>query len=154
MDLSTAGVKLAYCVETTAGTRPTTGYTNIDGVKSIPGYNTEPNQLDSTTLAATEYKTYVAGLKDISGSQAYGFNLSDGLLTAWESLVTAYNTGKASNLATWFAVVIPGMTKAFFFEGEPSPMGLGSIGVDQVLETEGYITTNKIHGWDTKPTIT
>ena len=153
MDLSTAGVKLAYCVETTAGTRPTTGYTNIDGVKSIPGYNQEPNQLDSTTLAATEYKTYVAGLKDISGSQAYGFNLSDDLLTAWGTLVSAYTTGKASSKATWFAVVIPGMTKAFFFTGEPSPMGLGSIGVDAVLETEAYITTNSIHGWDTKPTI-
>ena len=29
IDLSTIGVQLHYCVETTAGTRPTTGYTRI-----------------------------------------------------------------------------------------------------------------------------
>ena len=36
IDLSTAGVHFYYAVETTAGTRPTTGYIDLPGIKSTP----------------------------------------------------------------------------------------------------------------------
>ena len=48
--LSTAGMTLQYCVEETASTRPTTGYTKIPEVKSMPSFNPSPNTIDSTTL--------------------------------------------------------------------------------------------------------
>ena len=35
INLSTAGVQLAYCVETTAGTRPTEDFIRIKGIKRI-----------------------------------------------------------------------------------------------------------------------
>ena len=54
IDLSTAGVKLYRAVETTPGTRPTTGYTHVPGIKSIPELNPEPDNLETTTLEATE----------------------------------------------------------------------------------------------------
>lgn len=57
--LSTAGMTLQYAVETSAGTRPTTGYTKIPEVKSMPSFNPSPNTIDSTTLEETEYMTYV-----------------------------------------------------------------------------------------------
>ena len=62
--LSTAGMTLQYAVETSAGTRPTTGYIKIPEVKSMPSFNPSPNPIDSTTLEETEYMTYVQGLKD------------------------------------------------------------------------------------------
>ena len=62
---STAGMYLAYCVESTAGSRPTSGYTTIPEVKSIPSFNPSPEGIESTTLSETEYKTYVKGLKDL-----------------------------------------------------------------------------------------
>ena len=37
--LSTAGIHLKYAVEETAGTRPTTGYTDLLGVKTTPSLN-------------------------------------------------------------------------------------------------------------------
>lgn len=47
IDLSTAGIKVAYAIEETAGTKPT-AFTNIPNPKSIP--DTNPNRLLMTPL--------------------------------------------------------------------------------------------------------
>ena len=90
--LSTAGMTLQYAVETSAGTRPTTGYTKIPEVKSMPSFNPSPNTIDSTTLEETEYMTYVQGLKDLGGALEYGANLTEDLIDAWDTLMGAYDT--------------------------------------------------------------
>lgn len=152
IDLSTAGVTLQYAVETTSGTRPTTDYTAFTGIKSIPDLNPEPTSLDTTTLDATEWKTYIPGLKDPGGALSFTANNTEEFQTEWEALIEAAQTGKESGYAVWFAIVIPGLTKAFYFTGDPSPLGLSAIEVDAVLEISPYITPTQIHGWDTKPT--
>lgn len=55
--VSTAGMFLKYCVEANAGTRPTSGYTVIPGVKAIPAIFNDPNMLQSTPLSATKNHT-------------------------------------------------------------------------------------------------
>ena len=50
-EVSTIGVQLVYCIETNAGTRPTTGYTNIAHVLEIPEYDNSPEGLEVTDLA-------------------------------------------------------------------------------------------------------
>ena len=55
-ELSTAGVTVQYCVETTAGTKPTSGYTAIPNIKAIPDLNPEPSSLEVTDLSDTEWK--------------------------------------------------------------------------------------------------
>ena len=50
LEFNTIGVKVNYCVETTAGTRPTSGYTNIPDIKSIPDINLTPSNIDVTNL--------------------------------------------------------------------------------------------------------
>lgn len=152
IDLSTAGVTLQYIVEETSGTRPTTGYTLIPGIKAIPDLNPEPSSLETTTLEAIEWKTYIPGLKDPGGALAFTANNSEAFQEAWADLVEAAETGREAEKATWFAVIIPGLTKSFYFAGTPSPLGLSAIEVDSVLEIEPYITPTAIHGWDTKPT--
>jgi hypothetical protein len=37
----------------------------------MPSFNPAPNTIDSTTLAETEYMTYVKGLKDLGGALEY-----------------------------------------------------------------------------------
>nr|DAG79764.1 MAG TPA: tail tube protein [Caudoviricetes sp.] len=152
IQLSTAGVTLNYCVETTSGTRPTTGYTKIPEVKSIPELNPEPDTLDSTTLEATEYRTYIAGLKDMGGSLGFTANLTQDSMDTWDAVVEAYNTAAAANKAMWFCVIVPGLTNALYFTGQPSPMGLPSMDVSAVLETTLYITPTGEPKWDAKPT--
>lgn len=150
---STAGMYLCYAVETTKGTRPTTGYIQIPEVKSMPSFNPAPDTIESTTLLETEYKTYVAGLKDLGGALEYGANLTADLITAWSTLVSAHDTAAQSDKATWFAVVHPKLEKAVFFEGEPSPLGLNEASVGSMAETTLYITPNSAPTWETKPTL-
>ena len=140
--LSTAGMTLQYAVEATAGTRPTTGYTTVPEVKSMPSFNPSPNTIDSTTLAETEYMTYVQGLKDLGGALEYGANLTEDLITAWDALVEAYDAAVKEGKQVWFAVVHPQLTNATYFVGEPAPIGLNEASVDSMLETTLYITPN------------
>lgn len=152
IDLSTIGVQLHYCVETTPGERPKTGYTRIYGVKSTPSLNPSPDALETTTLDELEYKTYVDGLKDLGGALEFTFNLTEDLVTKWENLMTAYTAGKADGKRTWFCILVPGLTQAFYFPGNPSPMGLPETTVNSVLEITNYITPVGAPVKDAKPT--
>lgn len=152
INLSTAGVKLAYAVEETAGTRPTSGYTRIYGAKTTPSLNPSPDTLETTTLDELEYKTYIDGLKDLGGALEITFNLTEELIEAWDALMTAYEAGKLDGKATWFTIIIPGLSESFYFTGNPSNMGLPETSVNAVLEITNYITpTNAPEKFD-KPT--
>ena len=149
INLSTAGVKIWYAVEATAGTRPTSEYTRIRGIKSIPSLNPAPDTLETTTLDETKFKTYIDGLKDLGGALEFTFNLTEELIDVWETLMDAYEAGKLVNKSTWFCITIPGLTKAYYFTGNPSEMGLPEIEVNTVLETTNYITpTNEPAKYD------
>ena len=149
---STAGMLLVYAVEATAGTRPTTGYTKIPEVKSMPSFNPAPETIQSTTLEETEYHTYVEGLKDLGGALEFGANLTADLITAWETCNTAHDA-LTDGKAMWFAVVHPKLEKAVFFQGDPSQLGLNEATVGSMAETTLYITPNSAPEWQTKPTI-
>lgn len=152
IQLSTAGVTLWYAPETSAGTRPTTGYTQITEIKSIPELNPEPDNLETTTLEETEWRTYIPGLKDIGGALSFTANLTEVSMGEWEDLVEAYDTAAGEGLAVWFCIIVPGLTKALFFTGQPSPMGMPAMEVSSVLEVNLYITPTGAPEWQTKPT--
>ena len=140
INLSTAGIHLKYAVEETAGTRPTTGYVDLKGVKSTPNLNPSPDTLETTDLNETEYKTYIDGLKDLGGALEFNFNLTQELVEKWEELMTAYEAAKASGKAVWFLIDIPGLTNGMYFPGNPSDMGIPETEVNSVLEITNYIT--------------
>ena len=148
IDLSTAGIKLGYAKETTAGTKPTT-FTRIKGAKSLPDFNPEPSTLETTTLDAEEWKTYIDGLKDPGGALSITFNLTKDFQTAWTAVCTAYEGGKADGKACWWEFYIPGLENGFFFTGNPSELGFGGAEVDSVLEITAYVTPTGNIGWAT-----
>lgn len=150
---STAGMYLCYCVETTAGSMPTSGYTQIPEIKTMPSFNPAPETIQSTTLLETEYHTYVEGLKDLGGALEYTANLTADLISIWGSCNSAHDTAAAQDKATWFAVVHPKLDKAVFFEGDPSPLGLNEAAVGDMAETTLYITPNSAPLWASKPTL-
>lgn len=147
-DLSTAGIKFCYACETTAGTKPS-AFTAIAGAKSIPEMNPEPATLETTSLDATVWKTYIAGLKDPGGALGITFNDNSTFQTAWSTFKSAYDTAKASGLATWVEFYVPGMTNGFFMTVDVSELGWGGAEVDSVLENTGYIVPNGNIGWAT-----
>lgn len=150
---STAGMWLGYAVETTAGTRPTSGYTQIPEVKTMPSFNPAPNTIDSTTLLETEYMTYVEGLKDLGGALEYGANLTEDLITVWAACNAAHDA-LTDGKAMWFVVVHPKLAKSVYFKGDPSPLGLNEASVGAMAETTLYITPNSAPEWQDAPTVT
>ena len=151
LEFSSAGITLKYCVEASAGTRPTSGYTTIPNIKSIPDFNAEPSLLDVTDLSDTVWKRAIPGLKDVGGALAFTANMTNSFKTAWEALVTSAVSAKASNKSTWFEVAIPNFS-SFYFAGMPAELGMKGMDVDSVVEADGYITPNKIEGWKTAST--
>ena len=148
--LSTAGVTIGYAVEQTANTRPTTGYTAIPDIKEVPDFNPEPETHEATDLEETEYKFYVAGLKDIGGALGFLANFTEKLQTEWEGIVNAYNTAIADGKRMWFEIKHPKLPKSVFFTGEPAAMGLPGMSVNGILETTVYITPTNAPAWETK----
>ena len=143
LEFSSAGIELRYCVETTAGSRPTSGYKKIPSIKSIPDFNAEPSTLDVTDLSDTVWKRSIPGLRDVGGALAFTANMTASFKTAWNSLVSAAATAKASSKSTWFEVAIPNFD-SFFFAGMPQELGLKGMDVDSVVEADGYIKGGRL----------
>lgn len=148
IDLSTAGIRVGYAIETTAGTKPS-AFTNLVNPKSIPDMNPEPNTLDVTSLNDTEWKRYIPGLKDVGGAVGITFGASDAFHTVWKTLCSSAATAKASGKATWFVFYIPGYTESFFMTADPVMYGMPAAEVDSVLDVTVNIVPTGNFGWAT-----
>lgn len=146
LELSTAGIKVKWAVETTAGERPVTGYATIPNVKSIPGYNPEPANLQVTDLSDEEWHRYIPGLKDVGGPIGLTVNHNDTFKNAWEAMYTAYESAKDENKSLWIEFAIP-HSESFYFTAMPSKLGFNGAEVDAVLENVAYVTPNGEPVW-------
>lgn len=145
LEFNTIGVKLGYAVEASAGTRPTTGYTNIPDIKNLPAIDLNPSKLEVTNLV-DRYKRYIAGVMDAGDDIAVTANLTASLKTLWASMVSAASAAWASQKSTWFEISIPNFD-SFYFAGIPTEMGVSELGVDAVAEASLHIIPNQIAGW-------
>lgn len=150
LELNTIGVKLKYAVEASAGTRPTSGYTQVPDIKSTPAIDINPNKLEVTNLG-DDYRRYIDGVKDVGDSFDFTANMTADLKTKWASCVSAAATAFASGKATWFEIAIPNFD-SFYFAGIPGEMGVNEMGVDAVIESTLHIVPNQIAGWATAST--
>ena len=148
IDLSTIGMRLGYAVETEAGTMPS-AFTWLKGAKSLPEMNSEPETIESTTFDELQFRTYIDGLQDTGGALAIGFNQTEDLLQTWDKVYSDYSTAKADNKSTWWVFWHPGLSKSFFFRGNPSQLGWGGAEVNALLETSVYVTPVGDIGWKT-----
>ncbi len=151
IELSTAGIKVKYAVETTAGTRPTTGYTEIPEIKSIPEFGNDINTLQTTPLSATKNHTYIPGLSDTGGAIGLTVNDCPAFRTAWTDCIEAAE-GLEDGKKMWFEYAIPGMEDSFYYPGTPAALGFGGADVDEVLENTANIIPNGDYEWATAST--
>lgn len=147
LEFNTIGVKLKYCVETSAGSRPTSGYTQIPNIKNTPSIDINPAKIQVTDLE-DEYHRYVDGVKDVGESFDFTANLTVALKSKWASLVTAAQTAWASQKSTWFEISIPNFD-SFYFAGIPTELGVNEMAVDSVIESTLHVVPNQIAGWAT-----
>lgn len=150
LEFNSIGVKVLYKVEASAGTRPTSGYTQIPDIKQTPSIDINPNKIQCTNLE-DEYHRYVDGVKSVGESFDFLCNTTADLKTKWAAAVSAAASAWASGKSTWFEIKIPNFS-SFYFAGIPVEMGVNEIGVDAVIETTLHVVPNQIHGWDTSST--
>ena len=153
--ISSIGIKVSYAFEAVAGTRPTTEYVHLEGIKELPELNPAPDTLETTSFDNLEYKTYINGLKDLGGSLAFNANFTQDLFDKWngtDGVMEQYATNIAAGKAMWLCIDIPGIDQACYFTCEPSPIGVPGVAVNEVLETSLNITPTGEPTWDAKPT--
>ena len=148
IDLSTAGIRMGFAYESTAGTKPSS-FTNLYNPKSIPDANPEPNSLDVTSLNDTEWKRYISGLKDMGGALGFTFGMSKELYNTWQTMCATTEANKALGKRTWFVLYHPGMEDSFFFTGDPAKLGFPEAEVDSVWDATVYIAPTGEIGWAT-----
>lgn len=140
VDLSTAGIRVGLAVEATSGTRPSSDYTNIPGPKSIPALDDAPSLLDSTSLNAEKYKTYIQGLRDLAGGDiAITFNYTEAFCSLWDEVYSDCQAKKAAGKRYWATFYIPGISTAFFIPVDIVERGNPGAEVDGVLETTAHL---------------
>ena len=153
LEISTVGAKVVTAWETSAGVRPTTGFTELPDVNEAPEFDLSLEVIDASNIT-DKITRYIPGRQDPGGDAAFTLNHTDAVITAWKALVTTAETNYPLGKRLWFAYVFPDASDAFFWAGRP--VDLGSSGISQnVLSTiPAHCAVNELHGWDTKPTIT
>lgn len=148
IDLSTAGIRVGYGFETEAGTKPD-AFTNLPNPKSIPDFNPDPATYDVTSLNDTEWKRYIAGLKDVGGALAISFGMSEEFMNLWNTVCETAETNAEAGKRMWVEFYHPSLTKAFFFTAEPTKMGWSQTDVDSVWDVNVSVTPTGEIGWNT-----
>ena len=153
--ITSIGIKVSYAFEETAGTRPTSGYSLIPGVKEIPELNPSPETIETTSFDNLEYKTYVNGLKDPGGTLDFRANLTQELYDLWEKPTTGvmaqWDAAKAAGKAMYLCIDIPGITDSCYISVIPTHLGLPSASVNSVLETTLHFTSEGEPTWAADP---
>lgn len=159
-EISSAGIKIKYAAEATAGTRPTTGYLekaagstlNIaDYVTNISGLTAERERYDVTPMSETARHRFVGGLENNDGNVTFDCNINPTSRTDWNAIVSAY-AALTGGKGMWFEITLPGDTQSVFFRGEPCDMRFPDVGVAQAVQGAVHIIENEYAGWAAKST--
>ncbi len=134
--ISTAGMIVKYAAEATAGTRPTSGYTELPGIKALPALGDSINTLQTTPLSATKNHTYIPGLADSGGAMQLTVNDAPAFRSAYATMYSAYTSAATANKGFWLEYQYPSAysMSSFFIPVSLAPLGFGGAEVDSVLE--------------------
>ena len=147
--LSTLGITFGYGVETTAGTKPA-AFTQLTRINSIGGISITPETIDASALEDQVEKS-VAGRASTGATWEVVVNYTPDTATEWATLISAYNTGKASGYQTWFEVIVPSMSDAFFVIAEPAQeIPMPELGQNSLLTVTMSLTIVDYKGTSTK----
>lgn len=122
-DLSTIGVKVGIAIETTAGTKPTTGYIAIPKVNEIPEMDFEPDTIDTTSFDNLKYKSYINGLMDTGGVLSLSANYTERGVKIWDDMVKKQNEA-TNGEQLWLVISIPSIEDKYFIPINAVPTGV------------------------------
>ena len=148
--LTTLGVTFGYGIETTAGQKPAT-FTQLEEASSIGGISLETEQIDVSALE--DYIThYAAGRQDTGGTWEIEFIMDpDKSVSQIKTLYSSSATAKSQGKATWFQVMFPDMSDAFFVVAECGrEIPMPEIGQNEAATMSISLIITDYKGLDTK----
>ena len=149
VEIATVGAKVLYCIESVAGTKPTTGYQELVGISSAPGFDMTPETIDVSDIS--DYFTqYVNGRQDPGGDAQFTLNHSEAAIDAWEAMVSAATTALADGRRCWFEYQYPGATRSYFWSGRPITLGNGGIEQNTASTIPAHVIPNGSFEWANK----
>ena len=163
-EVSSAGIKIEYAPETTAGTRPTAagsykekasaGTLKIaEYVTGISGLTAEREQYDVTPLAETRRHRFIMGLEGNDGNLSLSCNINPTSRADWNAIVAEFKA-LTDGKGMWWAFTLPGDTQSAYFRGEPTEMGFPDVESASAVQGAVQIIENEYAGWAAKPTAT
>lgn len=151
LEISSVGATVKYAVESVAGERPMSGYTEIPDVSEAPEISLDVEALDASNISDTITR-YIPGRADPGGSKSFTLNHTDAGIEAWEKLVTAATAAWADGKQTWFEYSFPNAKKSFFFAGLPQKLGTNGIAQNSVDTIPATVIITDVGGWETAST--
>lgn len=159
-EVSSAGIKISYCAEATAGTRPTSGYKEkatgatlkiAEYVTGISGLTAEFEQYDVTPLAEQNRHRFVKGLQGNDGNLSLSCNINPTSRADWTAIVAEYEA-LTGGKGMWFAFTLPGDTQSAYFRCIPCPMGFPDVEAASAVQGAVQLIENEYAGWAANPT--
>lgn len=156
-EISSAGVKILYAPESSAGVRPTSGYKekatagtmNIaDYVTGISGLGADYDMYDVTPLAETARHRFIKGLQNNDGSIEMNANINPTSRDDWGKIVSEY-AALTDGKMLWFQFVLPGDTEGFYVRAEPMPMRFPDVEAGSAVQGAIQIIENMCDGFQT-----
>lgn len=150
--ISTIGVQLFYAVEATAGTRPTTGYTELTRINDIAEFNLETENIDASALD-DEVTRNIPGRQSAGDTWAITVNTTNETIAEWDALITAY-TAKTDGERVWFEVQSPDLTNSYYIAGfPPEKLSMGAKAQNSLDTFQVSITVDEVGGYNAKHTV-
>ena len=124
--ISTLGIKLYYKDEQSAGTRPTSGFTQVTRINAIGGITAEPEVIDASALE-DDVTHNIKGRTTISDTVSITVNATTETIKEWNTLITTYE-GLTGGKGMWFQVYYDGKitdgestpkAQSFYFKAQP-----------------------------------
>ena len=159
-EIGALGVKILYAPETTAGTRPTSGYKakatsgtlNIaDFVTGASGFSADIDKGEVTPVSTPQYgrRSFIPLLFSNDGSIKFTCNINKESRTSWNAICDEH-AALTSGKSIWWEVILPGEDKGWFFRGEPIPMQLPDFNAGEVVQGDIEIIESDNDGYQNK----
>lgn len=159
-EVSSAGITIKYCPETTANVCPSSGFKEkatgatlklAEYITGISGLGADYDQYDVTPLAELIRHRFVKGLQNNDGNLSLNANINPTSRADWTAIVTEYEalTGGKS---LWWEFTLPGDTMSAYFRGEPCPITFPDVEAASAVQGTLQIIENEYGGWKAKST--
>ena len=145
-EIITVGARVKYAFESTAGTRPTSGYVTLVDVTEAPEIAKSLETIDVSNIM-DKITRYVPGRQDPGGEKQFTINHTDAAISAWNTLVALADTYKDSGKRLWWEYRYPNATNSYFFCGTPKQIGNSGISGNSASTLQGSVVFEEDGGW-------